>query len=194
MRLRRTAKLTGAMVTAGVVGLAAASVVVGQRATPTEQNPVGRPGSEKSGPVAPDPEGGPAWTVRTYDSVSGGHCVELGRTIAGRFGRVDQNGAFQDVALDQGGVCGDLGAEPAILAINEYPATGQRPARTVLFGILGAKVSAIAVKVPGGAPDARPVRGSEGGVVLPVAGAHAPAELPVTLTLEDGSQITYDWR
>jgi hypothetical protein len=48
------------------------------------------------GIAAPDPAGGPPWTMRTYDTSRGLGCVQVGRLVGGRIGVLGQDGAFHD--------------------------------------------------------------------------------------------------
>ncbi|HEX4114890.1 MAG TPA: hypothetical protein VHY18_03350 [Solirubrobacteraceae bacterium] len=53
--------------------------------------------TERLLPVAtPDPEGGPAWGMRLYQTTRGLGCVQVGRVLDGRFGALGQYGAFKD--------------------------------------------------------------------------------------------------
>lgn len=193
MRVSRTVKTMAAMVATAALGVSAASALVSPPpASVTRHSPVALPGSDRAGQAVPDPSGGISWAVRRYVSTTGGSCVEAGRISDGRFGQIDPDGAFTELPLQQGGTCGDLVEEPVLLAINHYPAVGQRPARTVLFGLARPDVSTIEVTGPDGAR--RPLAGVGGAFVLPLAGTIAPADLPVHITLLTGQQLTFDWR
>jgi hypothetical protein len=48
------------------------------------------------GIAAPDPAGGPPWTMRTYETSRGLGCVQVGRLVGGRIGVLGQDGAFHD--------------------------------------------------------------------------------------------------
>jgi hypothetical protein len=50
------------------------------------------------GIAAPDPAGGPPWTMRAYDTSRGLGCVQVGRLVGGRIGVLGQDGAFNDDA------------------------------------------------------------------------------------------------
>jgi hypothetical protein len=194
VRLTRLLKLVAAILVAAAVGVSAASAVVGRGATPAAQNPEPEPGSDSIDQTAPDPGGGPDWAVRTYTSTTGAPCVELGRTNAGRFGQLDAGGSFYDLPLDGGGTCGDLAADPVILAVNSYPAGERREARTVLFGRASPEVTDVLVMRGGGSSRAHPGAGPAGGFVLPLAGTMAPSVLPTVVSLSDGRRVTFDWK
>jgi hypothetical protein len=48
------------------------------------------------GIAAPDPVGGPPWTMRVYDTSRGLGCAQVGRLVEGRIGVLGQDGAFHD--------------------------------------------------------------------------------------------------
>jgi hypothetical protein len=48
------------------------------------------------GIAAPDPAGGPPWTMRVYDTSRGLGCVQVGRLVGGRIGVLGIDGAFHD--------------------------------------------------------------------------------------------------
>jgi hypothetical protein len=48
------------------------------------------------GIAAPDPGGGPPWTMRVYDTSRGLGCVQVGRLVDGRIGVLGEDGAFND--------------------------------------------------------------------------------------------------
>jgi hypothetical protein len=195
VRLTRPLKLGAAALGAGVLGVSAASAVVGGSRGPAPPSQVAVAGSERIGPIVPDPAGGRDWAVRVYMSTSGASCVEVGRVSGGgRFGQEDASGTFHALALDEGAVCGDLEAEPVILAVNAYSARGQRGARTVLFGRAAPAVAGVLVQRRDAAAEARPRIGATDGFVLPLAGTIAASALPVTITLANGRRAVYDWK
>lgn len=51
------------------------------------------------GIAAPDPAGGPPWTMRVYDTSRGVGCVQVGRFVGGQIGVIGQDGAFHDDGL-----------------------------------------------------------------------------------------------
>jgi len=194
VRLRRPVKLTAAGLGAAALGVSAASALVPAPTGPAPQSAVPVTGSDRLGPTAADPAGDLDWALRAYTSTSGGSCVELGRLSDGRFGQIDAAGAYREQPLDGGGTCGDLAAEPLIVAINAYPARADRGARTVVFGLAGPAVAGVLVQRPGGEVAARLTIGATGGFLLPLAGTIAASELPVTITLDDGRSRVFDWR
>jgi hypothetical protein len=194
VRLTRSLKLTGAAFACGALGVSAASALVDAPAAPVPQDSTPVAGSERLGPIASDPAGGLEWVLRAYTSTSGGACVEVGRIRGQRFGQLDADGAFRSLPLDAGGTCGDLSAEPAIVALNAYPARAGRAARTVLFGVTSPAVGGITVQRRDGSSGSQPAIGVTGGFLLPLAGTIAASELPVTVTLADGRRVIRDWR
>ncbi len=194
MRLTRPVKLTAAALASGALGVSAASALVGGAEAPAPQDATPVAGSERLGPIVPDPAGGPRWALRAYTSISGGDCVEIGRMSGERFGQLDADGAFRVLALDAGGTCGDLASEPAIVVLNAYPERAGRAARTVLFGLASPAVGGIVVQRGDGSSGTRPAIGATGGFLLPLAGVIAASALPVTVTLADGRRVVYDWR
>ena len=192
--MRRPVKLSAAALGAAALGVSAASALVPAPTAPAPESAVPVAGSERLGPTAADPLGGIDWAVRSYTSTSGGSCVEVGRISDGRFGQIDAAGAHREMPLDASGTCGDLAAEPVIVAINRYPARADRGAQTVVFGLASPAVAGVVVQRPGGAAAARPAIAATGGFLLPLAGTIAAGELPVTITLGAGRSQVYDWR
>lgn len=193
MRLTRTVKTAAALVATALLGVSAASAFVGSPAPSVPQSPVARPGTDRIEQIAQDPEAGLQWAVRSYVSASGASCAEAGRLKSGRFGQVDGTQAFREAPAQEAGTCADLRQEPLLLAVNHYPAGEGRAARTVLFGHAGPDVVDLVVTGPGGA-ERRLARGAGGGFILVLAGALAPTDLPVRITLVGGAQRTFDWR
>jgi len=194
VRLTPAVKTAAAMTATAVLGVSAASAVVGpSTVAPTGQSPVAAPGTDRIAQTMPDPEAGLRWAVRSYASTSGGSCVEAGRLKSGRFGQIDAGQVFRAAPVQEAGSCADLREEPVLLAINHYPAIERGGPRTVLFGQATAEVAELVVTGPGGL-QRRLVPGAGGGFILPLAGALAPTDLPVQITLRDGQRRTVDWR
>lgn len=194
MRLTRPVKLTAAALASGALGVSAASALVGGSEAVAPQDPTPVPGSERLGPIVPDPAGGLQWALRAYTSTSGGDCVEIGRMSGERFGQIDADAAFRALALDARGTCGDLASEPAIVVLNTYQARVGQAARTVLFGLASPAVGGIVVQRGDGSSGTRLALAATGGFLLPLAGVIAASELPVTVTLADGRRVVHDWR
>jgi hypothetical protein len=194
VRLRRPVKLAVAALGAAALGVSAGSALVGGATPPAPQSQVPVAASVRIGPTAADPTGGIDWALRVYTSTSGGSCVEAGRVTGDGFRQIDATGAQRALPLAAAATCGDLATEPVILAVNAYPARGDRDARTVLFGRASPSVAEILVQRRDGSVQARPAIGAAGGFLLPLAGTIAASELPVTITLDDGRRRTYDWR
>lgn len=193
MRLTRPLTTTFALAATAAFGVSVASAVVGAGPPAPPRGLEAEPGSDRVALTVPDPRGGLDWGVRSYVSTSGNSCVEPGRMSGGHFGQlVGATGAFRATAAQDGGTCGSLLAEPILLAINHYPSVEDRAARTVLFGWAGPAVTAIDVGGPGGLRHVGAA--SSGAFVLPFAGAVAPTDLPVFVTLADGGRLTFDWR
>jgi hypothetical protein len=76
---------------------------------------VGRP-VEGSGHVArirtPDPDGGPPWGLREFETKRGYTCIEAGRVVDGRLGFVGDDGAFHEVPLATSVCFGGAPARP----------------------------------------------------------------------------------
>jgi hypothetical protein len=194
VRLSRPVRLAFAALGAAALGVSGASAVVGGATPPAPESPVPVAASAQIGQTAADPGGGIDWALRIYTSTSGGSCAEVGRVTGGRFGQTDAAGVYRALPLEAVAACGDLTTEPVIVAVNAYPARGDRDARTVLFGRVSASVADVLVHRSDGSVQARPAIGAAGGFLLPLAGTIEPSELPVTVTLDDGRSRIYDWR
>lgn len=180
---------------AAALGVSAASAFVNGAIEPgpVSESQVPVVDSVRVGPIAADPGGGIDWALRMYTSTSGGSCVEVGRVTGGRFGQIDAAGVYRTLPLDAVAACGDLATEPIIVAVNAYPARGDRGARTVFFGRTSPSVAGILVHRGDGSVQARPAISATGGFLLPLAGTIAASELPVTITLDDGRRRIFDW-
>lgn len=155
------------------------------------------------GIAAPDPAGGPPWTMRVYKTSRGLGCVQVGRLVGGRIGVLGQDGAFNDdgrfhalpvQASQAEGDCVLLdGRGHAFLGVGNYgvPASGlprqchllgsraasercgRSDPRDIFYGLLGPRARTITY-VSAGHPHTIPTVGSEGAYLIV---ARAPAWL-----------------
>jgi len=139
--MRRTITLAVAVVSIG------AGVVAGTAMSDAAPEPVDdlapAQGTSSLEATTQDPAGGADWGTRVYVSRSGADCVEIGRIVDGTFGDVRPDGAFVARGAEPAGTCSSAGTEP-IVAMTTFPASGERPLRTVVFG-LGDDLSAASV-------------------------------------------------
>jgi hypothetical protein len=194
----RRMKFLMALVVAIVAGVAGASVVMGSTDPSVPPGPAALQ-PDGTGAVlaatASDPDGGAArgatparWAVRVYRSETGATCPDVNRTVGGDFGRVDGDGSFHPLALDSAGACVDLTAQnPYELVLRHMPATGERGARAIVFGVATAGVASITLTVDGAVQDV-PV--ANGAFVAPLTEDEV-GEAAVTVTLADGTQETH---
>ncbi|MGO9322900.1 MAG: hypothetical protein ACLQBY_19145 [Solirubrobacteraceae bacterium] len=163
------------------------------------------------GIAAPDPAGGPPWTMREYDTSRGLGCVQVGRLVGVRIGVLGQDGAFHDdgrfhplptQASQAEGNCVLLDAHGhAFLGVGTYdePASGlprechllgsraagescsRSDPRDVFYGLLGPDARSITYTVEGRTRTI-PTVGSEGAYLIVERG---PAQL-ATLGVESG--------
>lgn len=175
---------------ASVAGLATGSVATEQTSSPSRPPVVvtATPGTADIGARTRDPEGGPDWAVRTYASVGGDPCVEVGRTDGRNFGRANGRGEIEHQPAEQQGTCAARSQRPMQVVISRYAA----PERTVVFGQAAQEVARITVARNGGAIEV-PL-GKRGTFLLVMRGVLAAGELPVTAYLSDGSTYAEDWR
>ena len=163
------------------------------------------------GIAAPDPAGGPPWTMRVYDTSRGLGCAQVGRLVDGRIGVLGEDGAFHDdgrfhalpmQASQAEGNCVLLDAHGhAFLGVGTYdePASGlprechllgsraagescsRSDPRDVFYGLLGPDARSITYTVEGRTRTI-PTVGSEGAYLIVERG---PAQL-ATLGVESG--------
>ncbi|MET0603988.1 MAG: hypothetical protein ABW167_18535 [Baekduia sp.] len=182
-----------AILLAVVAGVASASALTssGGNDTPLGPEAVQPDGRGASVPVTTaDPDGGVAWAVRVYRSQAGLTCPEAGRTKDGNFGQVYSDGEFHVLDIEAAGSCADLAKAPMSLAVNHYPASGERPARAVIFGVVTPKVTAITLA---GATGSRPLA-IKGDAFIAVTREDALQGTTLAATLADGSTKSYALR
>jgi hypothetical protein len=175
---------------ASLAGLATGSVATEQISSPSRPPVVvtATPNTADIGARTRDPERGPDWAVRTYASVGGDPCVEVGRTDGGNFGRANGRGEIEHQPAQQQGTCAARSQAPMQVVISRYAA----PERTVVFGQAAQGVARITVAHNGRAVEV-PL-GERGTFLLVMRSVLAPEELPVTAYLSDGSTYAEDWR
>jgi hypothetical protein len=195
-RLARRTAVVLMLAVSAAGGAAAANVL-------TDGSPAGEltlggpavvPGSNSLESTAPDPAGGPGWAVRVYTGAGGETCADFGRQVDGKIGLIDGNGDFHERRLEEAsGNCGvpDQGMG-LLISATFYPddptTKASEPPRTILHGVLGARVQDVSVQWPDGE---RRLDGSRRGAILSV--YDGPAEIvPVTVHYRDGSSARYD--
>lgn len=174
---------------AGVASIAAALTVALVLAVSAGQ---AGPPTRMVGSGAADPSGGPPWALRGHRSADGRLCLEVGRARDGRFGDARADGKVSERDTHpEAGMCVDPDAEPAQMALNQYPAADGQGQRTVLFGVVDDPVGAVRVTVAG--REHRPPV-SDGAFVLAFDGRLDPDAVDVHLELKDGRVVARPWR
>jgi len=137
------------------------------RDVPRDQLP--RPGTTRlTGLTAPDPAPGrPPWTLRLARSSTGLLCSTVGQLVGGRFGLVGLDGRFRAYAPRIVDSCGEQqrGARASLIGARVFDADDPRDVRTVVNGVAGRALRAVAVEVRG---RRRPVPVGSGGAFLTV--------------------------
>lgn len=144
----------------------------------------------------PDPQSGPAWGVRTYQTRNGMTCVQGGRTEAGVVGAIGIDGAyggdmrFHPFALTRVDGLGDCVPNDAhghafinVATVNSGASAGQQPClqhdvalprehcsatalRDVYFGLLGPDATSITYVGAGGRQVVQHTRGRDGAYLV----------------------------
>jgi hypothetical protein len=185
-RLRTVLLVISAMTLVVVGGGAGASALL-----PTSPSPslVGQEASEPAGTnftlgsTVPDPDGGPPWTVRTYPSKTGWTCADVGRTGGTTFGRVDSGDEIHPLELPELGSCADVTKDKFALWVNNYPATADREARAVIFGVVAPEADGVALTIDGTRKELPVTHGA----FIDALPASSLAGTVVTVTLADGT-------
>lgn len=92
----------------------------------------------------PDPGGHERWAVQIYRSKAGEPCLRVGRLHRNDrgitdFGRVNPDGSFRRLDIEDNGVPTDLSKEPQALIINHFVRTGT----AAIYGLVTSKVTAV---------------------------------------------------
>lgn len=142
-----------ALIAAVLAGVATASAVLPTRSADATAGPDAvTPDDDAPRTLArtQDPRGGPDWAVRVYRSRTGATCPELGRTDGRQFGARSGEGVTP-VPLAAAGSCGDLGASPAVGAVNIYPDADAKGGYVIAaFGVLSDPSMAVALRLADG--------------------------------------------
>jgi hypothetical protein len=100
---------------------------------------------------APDPEGGPPWDVRIFDSSSGETCTTVGQSFNGKFGIVGLDHVFRALPVTGVDACGLPGiAGPVLAGARQFAGRTAGEALTVVNGIAGAGARSVTAYGPGG--------------------------------------------
>jgi hypothetical protein len=177
VRLARTAVLTAAVAAAALAGVAAASSLTDPSASvadPQDIIPAVIDGSESIDATAADPEGGPSWAVARFVNSAGRQCAVVGRSVDGRFGRVDGDGRYVPTPIGPGGVCGDHPSAELVHAVARHPAVRSQDARTIFFG-MSSRVEQETVLAPDGSRH-HLAPGARGAFLLVARGQHSLAD------------------
>jgi hypothetical protein len=183
-RLRTVVLVITAMVFAVVGGVAVASALL-----PTPPSLVGQEASEPAGasfalgPVVADPDGGQAWTVRTYPSKKDWTCADVGQTDGKAFGRMGPDDEIIPLELPELGSCADVTEDKFALWVNNYPADAGHQSRAVIFGVVAPEVARVALTANGSSKELPVTRGA----FIDAVPQSSLAGAVVTVTLADGT-------
>lgn len=144
---------------ATAAGVAAASALI----SPGDQSAVSGPPEEKPAAntqsaegLSADPRGGPAWAVEVGRSAQGRSCARPGRTVGGKVGALDRNGAVREFP-PEGGNCLDVSAlsddQPVALFVDgedRDPRTNERDPVTVVWGLAKPGIESVSITSPRG--------------------------------------------
>jgi hypothetical protein len=164
--------LATTLIASAIAGVGAASALTDPVAS--SANPQGSvsaviDGSASIDATSPDPEGGPDWAVARFVNDDDRQCALVGRSLDGRFGRVDGDGSFVLTGIGPGGVCGDPSQE-LVHAIDIHPVAGSQDARTIFFG-MSYSDEQLSVAAPDGSTG-RPALGDRGGFLVVARGQY----------------------
>jgi hypothetical protein len=143
------------LVSAAVIGFGLAAGFEALFASKNETEPTTGPdayawdGSPPRFPITvPDPGGRERWAVQIYRSKAGNPCLRVGRLHRDDrgitdFGRVDPDGSFHRLDIEDNGSPTDLSDEPQALIINHFVLTGT----AAIYGIVTSKVTKVTLQL-----------------------------------------------
>lgn len=181
--LAATAAVTGAV---GLIHFGAPHEPPPPGDVPAAQTPV--PGTATVESVtSPDPDGGPPWGIRVSRNSRGEPCFAINRVLDGKLGTVSGT-EFHELPLTGPGSCGP---EPAPVRYEVMQGFGQGTGggRTLIGGLVSSDVDAVTVNGP---DSPRKLEVSKhGAFVTAYEGVLQPRDIPLTVTLKDGTVLTY---
>jgi hypothetical protein len=136
---------------------------------------------------SPDPNGGPEWGIRVAKNKAGEPCFAVNRVLDGKFGTVTGT-EFHELPLRGPGSCGPAPA-PVRYEVLQGFGRGTDGGRTILGGLVSADVQSVVVIGPDGPRELE--ISAHGAFVTAYKGVFRPRQLPVTVTLKDGTTQTY---
>jgi hypothetical protein len=153
---------------------------------PRDQTPL--PTTATVEPVtSPAPDGGLPWGIRVSKNGSGEPCFAIGRVQDGKLGVV-RGRQFHELPLTGPGTCGPA-PTPLRYEITQGWGAGTNGGLTTVAGLVAPDVRSVTVEGPDGA---RTLEISPHGAFVTVyQGVLSPHEVPVTVTLHDGSTQRY---
>jgi hypothetical protein len=192
--MRRTLLAVVLVLAATGAGIAAASAFVSAPPAFETAPPHLLPGPAELvvGARVPPSAGGPEWAVRTYMSRTGLLCAERGRLSGGVFGDLGEDGEFQPRPAGPTGLCGDPQENAVIAGIEQAPARGEEPARTFVIGASLRRPTSVTVAADG-APPTELEAGQRGAFIGAFPGLRDARDLPLEVTLADGTVVSFDW-
>ncbi len=178
--------LGGTAATAALVALRA-TVITPPRAqdlSPTMRAVAGT--SRVAAIRAADPDGAPAWTVRTSRGATGLTCSTAGQIEDGRFGIVGLDGRFRLLPERIVDGCGTpVAGRATLLGARVFDADRSARVRTVISGLAGPSLRAVRLDTLG---ESRELEVAEGGVFVAVLRGYPEDSAPqLTLRFADGS-------
>ncbi len=192
--MRRTLLAVVLVLAATGAGIAAASTFVSAPPAFESAPPHLVPGPAELvvGARLPPSAGGREWAVRTYISRTGLLCAERGSLSGGVFGDLGEDGQLQPRPAGPTGICGDPKENPVVAGIEQAPARGGEPARTFVIGASLRRPTSATVAAEG-EPPTELALGSRGSFIGAFSGLREARDLPLEVTLADGTVVGFDW-
>jgi hypothetical protein len=137
--------------------------------------------------TSPDPDGGPPWGIRVARNKGGEPCFAVNRVLDGKLGTVSGT-ELHELPLTGPGACGPA-PEPLRYEVMQGFGRGTDGGRTTVGGLVSGEATSVVVNGPGGA---RKLEISPHGAFVTVyKGVLAPRDVPLTITLKDGSTQSF---